>query len=295
MPKRPRLKGTDLYHHIYAWGNDRHPIFKVDDHYEKYLHYLEQCSSEFGVDIIAYALLEWHVHLFIYDHHGKVSQLMNSLQGEYAQYFNKATKRVGHVFGERYNNKIVQPNNYGMWLSRYIHRQAIEAGIVNDPKDYPWTSYRAYLGLVPLSFVKPGIILGQFGSGRVAVRRYEAFILGTEVDPVDWGSRSKLIIGADSFVEKIISSSSAEFSDKRNFERGDVGVLIKQVSKRLGIKSEVILRPWGRKERLLRQEAMRILVKEYGLSLRTVGRLVGVSAPAVLKTLRKYDGKVNKS
>lgn len=294
MPKRPRLKGTDLYHHIYAWGNNRNPLFKIDEHYEKYLGYLAQQSLHYRIDVIAYALLEWHVHLFIYDRSEKISQLMNSLHGRYAQYFNKVTKRVGHVFGERYNNKVVQPNNYGMWLSRYIHRQAVEAGIVNDPKDYPWTSYRAYLGLVPCHFLKPSIILKQFGSGRTAVRRYEAFVLGIDENPIDWRLRSKLIIGDDTFVKKITSSSSKEFINRKNSERADIDLLFKQISKRLGVQSKISLKPVNKTERLLRQEVMRILVEEYELSLRTVGRLFKVSAPAVLKILRTYDRKVNR-
>ncbi len=75
-----RLKGEDLYHHVYAWGNDRHPIFKQPCHYQQYLTYLEKYSQRFKVDIIAYALMQWHVHLFIHDQQNLISDFMLHVQ-----------------------------------------------------------------------------------------------------------------------------------------------------------------------------------------------------------------------
>lgn len=64
MVKKLRLKGCELYHHIYNRGNDRHPIFKNPSDYKRYLKYLKEYSDVYGIDIIAYALMEWHIHLF---------------------------------------------------------------------------------------------------------------------------------------------------------------------------------------------------------------------------------------
>jgi len=62
MAKRPRLFGPELYHHIYNRGNDRHPLFKTESDFERYLEYLRIYSRYFAIDIIAYALMEWHIH-----------------------------------------------------------------------------------------------------------------------------------------------------------------------------------------------------------------------------------------
>jgi len=95
------------------------------------------------------------------------------IHGDYAQYFNRETHRVGHVFGERFSNKVVQVNEYGIWLSRYIYRQPLEAGLVDEPKDYPWTSYRRYLGLEEKDFIKNDLIIQQFGERKEATKNYE--------------------------------------------------------------------------------------------------------------------------
>jgi len=131
MAKRPRLRGAGLYHHIYNRGNDRHLLFKKDSDYERYLWYLKSYSNRYSIDIIAYALMEWHIHLFIFDRLGRISNFMNVLHGRYVNSFNRIYQRIGHGFAGRFKNKIVDVNNYGLWLSRYIHRQPVEARIVS--------------------------------------------------------------------------------------------------------------------------------------------------------------------
>ncbi len=56
MGWKTRLRGENLYHHIYAWGNDRHSVFKDSRHYQKYLLLIAKHARAFNMDIIAYAL-----------------------------------------------------------------------------------------------------------------------------------------------------------------------------------------------------------------------------------------------
>ena len=260
MGWKPRLHGADLYHHIYAWGNDRHPVFKKPAHYQKYLLLFGHCAKAFDVDIIAYALMEWHVHLFIYDKFDALSDFIMKLHGDYAQYFNNTANRVGHVFGERFNNKIVNANVYGIWLSRYIHRQTLDAGLVKNPVDYQWSSYRAYLGLEKSKFLKPEIILNQFGDHTDMHNRYEEFVLSDNDGPVDW--------------------------DKRTFKLRVGKGLIKFISKELEIDRSVLLHPAGARERMIRHAAIKTLATKYGYQGAQIAGTLRLSRAAVTKILR---------
>ncbi|OGC43276.1 hypothetical protein A2Y85_03280 [candidate division WOR-3 bacterium RBG_13_43_14] len=299
MPKKPRLKGIGLFHYINAGGNDRKPVFINDHQYEKYLIFLERYSREHKIDIVAYALMERSVHLFILDKEGKVSNFMNNLQGEYARYFNKVAKRTGHVFGERYNNKIVQGNNYGIWLSRYIHRQAIDAGLVKKPEDYRWTSYRAYIELTPRGFIKPEIIMEQFGSGKNTVKHYEEFVIGHENDPVDWSNAAPgSVIGDDDYVKKVhtkIKTSMPSTIKPKTLEldfKKDFAEAMLKISNHLGVAFEVLQNPIGIEERKLRHKAFNMLVKEHGFSLRRVAGLFSVTPGTVKKAVPdRFRGK----
>lgn len=291
-----RLKGAGLYHHIYAWGNDRHPIFKADAHRLTYLRYAELSYVRHKIDIIAYALMEWHVHLFVFDRVGRLSQFIEHLHGRYARYFNRMTGRIGHVFGKRFGNKIVQADNYGLWLSRYIHRQPVEAGLVKEAKDYPWTSYQRYLGLQPLGFIKHQVIIDQFGGGRRSSRiDYEEFVSSTEIDSVDWTDPRVTVVGDSRFCRMVEKSLD---EDGRSDDSGPIEAtstpaddttilrVADMVSRRLGVEFSVLLRPQGRSDRSTRHKAFMIMAGEYGLSLRRIARLFGVSQAAVSKAIR---------
>jgi len=276
-----RICGENLYHHIYAWGNDRHPTFKTQHHFQFYLNLLEEISKKFKIDIIAYALMQWHVHLFIFDLPNKISKFMEELHGKYAIFFNKDTGRVGHVFGERFNNKIVQPNNYGLWLSCYIHRQAVDAEIVTDPKDYPWTSYRQYIGLEPIKFIKPQVILEQFGDYndfKQVVKNYEKFVLDVERNTVDWDDLKSPIIGDFNFVKNI--SKKLKLKTEAVIDKNK---LLKSISSELNISVESLLNPIGSEQRKIRHKVINTLLKDYNLEIAEIAKLLEISRFTVMR------------
>jgi REP element-mobilizing transposase RayT len=255
-----RFRGEDLYHHIYAWGNDHHPIFKERCHYQRYLNYLEEYSTKHKVDIIAYALMRGHVHLFVYDRENNISEFMLHLHGEYAKFYNWSAHRVGHVFGERYNNKIIEANEYGMWLTRYIHRQALKAGIVGDPQHYPWTSYRMYIGEEKNIFLKHEIIIKQFGTGDEAYQKYRDFVLGDNDGPIDW-----------SLIE-------------RDQSRSRIGIA--EACKQLNTNSESMLNPKGWRERRSRHKLINLLIKEQGYKIVEIARYFKMSKGTVSRIIK---------
>jgi REP element-mobilizing transposase RayT len=256
-----RSRGENLYHHIYAWGNDRHPVFKATRHYQKYLMLLEKYASAFDIDIVAYALMETHIHVFVYDRSNNLSNFMMKLHGHYARYYNKVNERVGHVFGERFNNKIVAANIYGKWLSRYIHRQAVEASLVENPADFPWSSYRVYAGLESKGFIKPEVILMQFGNGEDQRRDYRAFVLSLDDGPVDWGKKYFALVKGDDLIHYICRTLNLEIS--------------------------LLTNPRGAKERRVRQMAIRILHEKYGYKASLLARIFGLSRAGMKRILTK--------
>ncbi len=282
MARRPRLFGSKLYHHIYAWGNNRQAIFINDQHYARYLSFLEKYSKDYLVDIIAYALMHAHVHLFVHDLHGRVSDFMNNLHGEYAQYFNRVTGRIGHVFGERFNNKVVQANEYGLWLSRYIHRQAVEAGLVVHPEEYPWCSYCAYVGETPLGFLKPGVILSQFGNEQERIIRYKGFVEGNENGPIDWDTKSIIVIGDKDFQREMQEKESTV--DCNDLSDRDIFHLI---GEHFGANPELLSGARGYAEKRLRHKIIVYLTREVGLKSVRISKLCQISRAAVLKAVNK--------
>ncbi len=217
-----------------------------------------------------------HVHLFVYDHVNRVSQFMNSLHGKYAQYFNRVTGRVGHVFGERFNSKIVQANKYGLWLSRYIHRQAVEDNLVDDPEDYPWTTYRAYIGKAPLDFIKPDVILEQFGSGTEGKRHYVEFVSSAASAPIDWDEQSRSVVGDEKYAQEVSERHSSV--DRAKMSDEEIFALI---ADRFAIDPGLMVAPHGWEEKRLRHKVVRHLVDEIGLEPTRIMRLFHIARMTV--------------
>jgi len=190
------------------------------------------------------------------------------------------TGRVGHVFGERFNNKVVQVNKYGLWLSRYIHRQAVEAGLVTDPRYYPWTSYHRYLEEAPLGFVKPGIVLEQFGNEKERISRYEEFVISTKDGPIDWDAKSATIVGDDVFQQEVLKEDTAKH--RENLSDKEIPELI---NARFKVSPELLFSAHGLHEKRLRHKIIRYLINDVGLKPIKVARLCHISRSAVRRSL----------
>lgn len=288
MTGQQRLCGENLHHHIFAWGNNRNYIFSHDRHYNYYLELLPKLAERHQIDIIAYALMAWHIHLFIFDKINSLADFIQDLHGTYARYYNHETDRVGHVFGERYKNIIVQPNNYALWLSRYIHRQAVEAGIVTDPQMYEWSSYRRYIGLEPYGFIKPNIILGQFSDGASngeIIKHYGNFVKGHKHDPVDWDKNDYNVVGDDSFCSHI------KYLNRKKRIRVTPYDLIMIASMKLAIDRDRLLRPRGTEDKALRHRAFLILTDEYDCTCNEIARLFKVTRLTVLKAIARQNNR----
>lgn len=218
-----------------------------------------------------------------------ISEFMERLHRRYAIVFNKCYGRVGHVFGSRFKNSIVDADNYAIWLSRYIHRQAVEAGLAEKPEDYEWTSYQSYVGNVTKSVVKPDIVLSQFkNASNDSHIAYEEFVNCNDDGPIDWreakqGSRS--IIGNMSYIE--------EASTKL----GMINVLESSTEKALSyvcfclsISIDELKCPKGRDQRILRHKAVGILSQEYSLGVRKIARALNMSPSTVSQVLSSTIG-----
>jgi REP element-mobilizing transposase RayT len=130
-------------------GNNKQPIFLDSRDYGKYLESLPVMLRRFKVCCHAFCLLYNHLHLLITPHELPVSRLMQQLNSKYCAWFNERHKRVGHVLQDRYKAKLVEDGGYFLNAVRYIALNPPAATQVERPEDWPWSSYRAAIGLAP--------------------------------------------------------------------------------------------------------------------------------------------------
>jgi|GEM_PF-1294571 len=103
---------------------------------------------------------------------------MGKMCNGYAKAINRQRDSTGHLFESKYKIRLVNSNEYLIWLTRYIHRNPVEPSLVDRCRRWKYSSYQNYLGFGGFGSVEPSDILSLFGS----VVEYEKFVEGAQLD-----------------------------------------------------------------------------------------------------------------
>ena len=115
-----------------------------------------------GCKLLAYCLMDNHVHLLLREDTGTVSDFVKRVASAYALHFNARYHREGGLFQGRYRSENVEDFDYLLSVVRYIHRNPLSAGLASRADDYRWTSWSEYARrgshAFPLCEINPQII-----------------------------------------------------------------------------------------------------------------------------------------
>ena len=170
MTHLAREKSETGFYHVVTKGNGGQIIFedKLDRSY--YVSCIKAASEKTSVRIHAYCLMSNHVHFVIEDVESNIGAFMKNLDEQYAIRFNRKAGRKGSVFQNRFWSEPIDCDEYLLAAVRYVHHNPETAGICKA-KDYPWSSYEAYVS--GSSFVTTHIVLSLLG-GTLAFERFHA-------------------------------------------------------------------------------------------------------------------------
>src|SRR3712207_2854806 len=107
MPRKPRVEVGGGVFHVWARGNDRCRIYVDDSDREIYLAILAHVARSRSWHVLAYCLMDNHVHLVVETPSTNLADGMRFLHGLYAQDFNERRGRVGHLFQGRYGARLL--------------------------------------------------------------------------------------------------------------------------------------------------------------------------------------------
>ncbi len=145
MVTRRRIRKAGGVYHVYNRGVLRKAIFHDDRDREHFLLLLEECAERYRVEFRSYCLMTNHIHLHFCTPAANISEAMHWLFTCFSCRFNAKYQRTGHVLETRFKSPLVQAGLTEVRLSRYIHRNPVEAGMVNQAAEYPWSSMQYYL------------------------------------------------------------------------------------------------------------------------------------------------------
>lgn len=145
MPRPLRITIPNLFFHVLNRGNNRQAIFQDEEDFICFLQLLRRYKKELRFRLYRFCLMPNHIHFVLEPTvEGSLSKLLLKLTLAYTRYFNRKYQGVGHVWQGRFKSSLIDKENYFIWCGLYVELNPVRAGLVVNPEDWRWSSYRFY-------------------------------------------------------------------------------------------------------------------------------------------------------
>ncbi len=327
MPRNARLDAPGALHHIMARGIQQKKIFHTKADRKDFLDRLGGVLRETQTPCFAWSLIPDHIHLVLKTADTPLATVMRRILTGYAVKFNHRHRKRGALFQNRFKSVLCQEETYLLELVRTVHLEPLRAGLVKDLGQldgYAYSGHSVLMGNGSNDWQDTARILAFFRTNGHSGRRvYRAFIkkgAGEKTPPELTGgglirsaggwSRVKAlrrenavqtsderILGDGAFVERMLASAHAAAKGKR--APAPPGMSVEHIEARVAelcgvTKAEI--RAQGKQRR--RVEARSILcfwaVRELGVDMSSLARRLGLSVPAVSKSVQRGGQVVHK-
>ena len=194
MPRSKRFFLSQSYYHIMTRGNNRNIVFKSDEDYQYYLELVSKYKIEHPFDLYHYCLMPNHTHFLIQTKNAlDFSTFMKKLNLAYFHHYKREHGWVGHFWQDRYKSQAVGKDAYFIQCGKYIELNPVRAGIVENPKDYKYSSYDYYTEGKPNFLITPDFMYEEIGKGNIERQNnYQKLIVDQVIEETysknAWGS-----------------------------------------------------------------------------------------------------------
>lgn len=146
MPRIARVVAVGYPHHVVQRGNNRDTVFFDNKDKEQYLSLLKKYANKWASPILAYCLMNNHVHLLTRPLENlSLYKMMQGLTLCYTQYVNRKYQKTGRLWESRYHSCIVDNETYLWAVVRYVEQNPVRAKMVNKVEDFSHSSAQAHL------------------------------------------------------------------------------------------------------------------------------------------------------
>jgi len=289
-------------------GIEGRSIFADDEDRAFFLVLLSRGIKKTGFQCYGWVLMENHYHFVIRTSELPLSALFKPLNAAYARYFGKRHGRHGYLFQDRFKSIATQDQKYLEELIRYVHLNPVRAGVCASVKQldtYPWCGHAMLVGSLTFPFQTIAPVVKRFGATRLAaIDRYRAFLaegLGTEgeddfIAKLRDGNQHKesvhepgcWVIGDMDFVKESMAHDAAQRLRIARYKRE--GWNLEKVAVEVARQTELDVAEIKRRGRVNTRSAARkalaaVAHRQLGIPNAEIARYLGISAPAVSKSL----------
>ena len=166
MPRPPRDLAPGIRHLGVSAAGSTH-YFEDDLDRATWLRLFLATVQRYEWRCIAVCLLSTHWHAIVDVPARSLPDGMHRLVGGYTKRFNGRHTRAGYLVRGRYWARRKDTSEEVLAAFRYVARNPMEAGLVDRPEDWRWSSYGTTVGVSEMfRFVDARDVLGEFGTTR---------------------------------------------------------------------------------------------------------------------------------
>ena len=178
MARIARIAAPNLPHHLCQRGHNGRAVFYSARDRESYLETLAEFREALGIRIHGYCLMTNHVHLIVDPGNdaANLGRLMKRLAGRHTRRLNFLQGRTGTVWGGRYKCSPIETERYLMTCMRYVDLNPVRARLVSHAQDFPWSSYRAHVGMASCDWLDIDPVGAEFADKAERRARYRELV-----------------------------------------------------------------------------------------------------------------------
>jgi putative transposase len=156
----------------------RQPWLASPQRRDLFLAVFEEVRQRYRFVVVGYVVMPDHIHLLISEpEKGDPSRVMQAIKQGFSRRVLKAVRKrrvaaqqelfaVGseHVWQRRFYDFNVWTARKRIEKLRYMHRNPVARGLVQEPEQWPWSSYRSY------AFGEEGAVrINQWGEAKIKI------------------------------------------------------------------------------------------------------------------------------
>lgn len=145
MPRRATPLAYETAH-LTVRCNNKDFLFHLEENFQDIVSWLNCLPLFFSVSLHHVLFMSNHIHMLVTPKENNLGLAMSYFLSNLSKFLNYKNKRVNHTFGNRYYPTVILNTYHFSNVIRYIYQNPVYAGLVEDIRDYPYSSLSQYLG-----------------------------------------------------------------------------------------------------------------------------------------------------
>jgi REP element-mobilizing transposase RayT len=171
VAEKRRAIDPDSIYHVMSRGSDRKPIVFDARDYECLCDCLDRVATRYEWEVFAWCVMPNHYHVVLRTTLSRFSRGFQVMNQTHSIRTNRRYGRSAHLFKNRPHCIEVASQAHLLGAIVYVVRNPIRAGLCERAWEWPYSSYRATVGLAPAPiWLRVEFVLDLFGDAAEFAR-----------------------------------------------------------------------------------------------------------------------------